>query len=160
MDAASKLEFCKSRHGEAIICHCSLLQSAHPSLSTSIVELQASDGSKEVQNAIYPTRHQGKSHNQLDQPQLLTATATISLFCCTVALAESNTPPRQQIIKSSHNLPKAPGWQRQQTPRDISAAKGSDENGLLGDDAFDKALDSRIKSICRGCSSRVDKSRL
>jgi multidrug resistance efflux pump len=47
-DAASELEFCRSRHGEAIICHCSLLQSAHPSLSTSIVELHASDGSKQV----------------------------------------------------------------------------------------------------------------
>ena len=44
MDAASKLEFCKSRHGEAIICHCSLLQSAHPSLSTSIVVLQCQVG--------------------------------------------------------------------------------------------------------------------
>jgi hypothetical protein len=86
-----------------------------------------------------------------NMPQLLTATASISLFCCTVALAESNTPPRQQTIKSSHNLPKAPVRQRQLTPRDISAAKGNDDNGLLGDDAFDKALDSKIKSICRGC---------
>src|ERR1700737_4447448 len=84
-------------------------------------------------------------------PQLLTATASISLFCCTVALAESNTPPRQQTLKSSHNLPKAPVAQRQQTPRDISAAKGNDANGLLGDDAVDKALDSKIKNICRGC---------
>jgi hypothetical protein len=84
-------------------------------------------------------------------PQLLTATASISLFCCTVALAESITPPRRQIIKSSHDLPKAPVWQRQPTPRDISAAKGNDENGLLGDDAVDKALDRKIKSICRGC---------
>jgi hypothetical protein len=86
-----------------------------------------------------------------NMPQLLTATASISLFCCTVALAESNTPPRQQTIKSSHNLPKAPVRHRQLTPRDISAAKGNDDNGLLGDDAFDKALDSKIKSICRGC---------
>ena len=84
-------------------------------------------------------------------PQLLTATASISLFCCTVALAESNTPPRQQIIKSSHNLPKAPVGHRQPTPRDSSAAKENDGNGLLGDDAVDKALDSKIKSICRGC---------
>jgi hypothetical protein len=33
--------------------------------------------------------------------QLLTAAASISLFCCTVALAQSNTPPRQQTVKSS-----------------------------------------------------------
>src|ERR1700736_2256737 len=86
-----------------------------------------------------------------NMPQLLTATASISLFCCTVALAQSNTPPRQQTVKSSHNIPKAPGGHRQQTPRDISAAKGNDDNGLLGDDAVDKALDSKIKSVCRGC---------
>jgi hypothetical protein len=86
-----------------------------------------------------------------NMPRLLTATASISLFCCTIAVAESNTPPRQQTIKSSHNLPKAPVGQRQPTPRDISAAKGNDDNELLGDDAVDKALDSKIKSICRGC---------
>jgi hypothetical protein len=82
---------------------------------------------------------------------LLTAIVSISLFCCAVALAQSNTPPRQQALKSSHNLPKAPAGQRQATPRDISAAKGNDDNGLLGDDAFDRALDSKIRSICRGC---------
>jgi hypothetical protein len=84
-------------------------------------------------------------------PQLLTAIASISFFCCAVALAESNTLPRQQTIKSSHNLPKAPVGHRQPTPRDTSATKGSDNNGLLGDDADDKALDKKIKSICRGC---------
>jgi hypothetical protein len=83
-------------------------------------------------------------------PQLLAATACISLFWCTVALADSNSPPRQQTLKSSHNLPKAPVGQHQPTPRDTSAAKGNDDNGLLGDDAVDKALDSKIKSICRG----------
>jgi hypothetical protein len=82
---------------------------------------------------------------------LLTAIASISLFCCTVALAQSNTPPRQQALKSSHNLPKAPAVQRQATPRDHSAAKGNDDNGLLGDDAFDRVLDNKIRSICRGC---------
>jgi hypothetical protein len=82
---------------------------------------------------------------------LLTAIASISLFCCTVALAQSNTLPRQQALKSSHNLPKVPAGQRQATPRDISAAKGADDSGLLGDDAFDRALDSKIRSICRGC---------
>jgi hypothetical protein len=83
----------------------------------------------------------------------LTAIASISLFCCTVALAQSNTPPRQQGLKSSHTSlrPKAPAGQRQATPRDISAAKGNDDSGLLGDDAFDRALDSKIRSICRGC---------
>jgi hypothetical protein len=86
-----------------------------------------------------------------NMPQLLTATASISLFCCTVALAESDTPHRQQTIKSSHNLPKTTVGQRQLTPRDSSATKGNDDNGLLGDDAVDKALDSKIKSICRGC---------
>ena len=83
-------------------------------------------------------------------PKPLAATASI-LFCCTAALAESRSPPRQQTVKSSHNLPKAPVRQRQLTQRDISAAKGNDDNGLLGDDAVDKALDSKIKSICRGC---------
>jgi hypothetical protein len=83
---------------------------------------------------------------------LLTAIAAISLFCCTVALAQSNTLPRQRALKSSHNGPKAPARQRRATPRDISAAnKGNDDNGLLGDDAFDPALDSKIRSICRGC---------
>jgi hypothetical protein len=89
--------------------------------------------------------------NSSNIPQLLTVTASISLFCCTVALAQSNTPPRRQTIKSSHNFLKAPGGQHQPTPRDISAAKGNDDNGLLGDDVVDKALDSKIKSICRGC---------
>jgi hypothetical protein len=84
-------------------------------------------------------------------PQLLAATASISVFCCTAALAESSSPPRQQTVKSSHNLPKALVGQRQPTPRDSSAAKGNDDNGLLGDDAVDEALDSKIKSICRGC---------
>jgi hypothetical protein len=83
--------------------------------------------------------------------QLLTAAASISLFCGTVALAQSDTPPRQQTVKSSHSIPKAPVGHRQPTPRDLSATKGSDDNGLLGDDADDKALDSKIKSICRGC---------
>jgi hypothetical protein len=86
-----------------------------------------------------------------NMPQLIAATASISLFCCAVALAQSNKPPRQQTVKSSHNIPKAPVVPGQPTPRDISAAKGNDDNGLLGDDAFDKALDTRIKSICRGC---------
>jgi hypothetical protein len=86
-----------------------------------------------------------------NMPQLLTAAASISLFCCTVALAECDTPHRQQTIKSSHNLPKTTVGQRQLTPRDSSATKGNDDNGLLGDDAVDKALDSKIKSICRGC---------
>ena len=81
--------------------------------------------------------------------QLLTAAASISLFCCTVALAQSNTPPRQQTVKSAHNIPKAPVGHRQPTPRDLSATKGSDDNGLLGDDADDKALDSKIRSIPR-----------
>jgi hypothetical protein len=84
-------------------------------------------------------------------PQLLAATASISLFCCTAALAESSSPPRQQTVKSSHNLPKALVGQRQPTRRDSSAAKGNDDNGLLGDAAVDKALDSKIKNICRGC---------
>jgi hypothetical protein len=83
---------------------------------------------------------------------LFTAIASISLFCCTVVLAESHTPPRrQQGLKSSHNPPKAPVGQHQPVSRDSSAAKGNDDNGLLGDDAFDRALDSKIRSICRGC---------
>jgi hypothetical protein len=86
-----------------------------------------------------------------NMPQFLTATASILLFCCTVVLAQSNLPPRQQTIRSSHNIPKAPVGHRQPTPRDLSATKGSDDNGLLGDDADDKALDSKIRSICRGC---------
>jgi hypothetical protein len=73
------------------------------------------------------------------------------LFCCTVALAQSNTPPRHRTMKSSHNIPKAPAGHRQPTPRDISAVKASDDDGLLGGDADDKALDKKIKSICRGC---------
>lgn len=84
-------------------------------------------------------------------PQLLTATASISLLCCTVALAESNTTPRKQTLKSSHNLPKAPNGQRQPAPRDTPAAKGNDDDELLGEEAVDKALDDKIKSICRGC---------
>jgi hypothetical protein len=84
-------------------------------------------------------------------PQLLAVTASISLFCCTAALAEASSPPLHQTIKSSHNLPKAPAGQRQPTPRDSSATKGNDDNGLLGDDAVDRALDSKIRSICRGC---------
>jgi hypothetical protein len=84
-------------------------------------------------------------------PQLLAATASISLFCCTAALAAASSPPRHHAITSSHDIPKAPAGQRQPTPRDSSATKGNDNNGLLGDDAVDKALDSKIRSICRGC---------
>jgi hypothetical protein len=83
--------------------------------------------------------------------RLLTAAAYVSLLSCTAALAQSNAPPRRPAIKSSHNIPKAPVGHRQPTPRDLSATKASDDNGLLGDDADDKALDSKIKSICRGC---------
>jgi|ERR1700730_7999717 hypothetical protein len=86
-----------------------------------------------------------------NMPQLITAIASISLFCGTVALAQSNTLPRQKTVKSSHNIPKAPAVPGQPTPRDISAAKANDDSGLLGDDAFDKALDNKVKSICRGC---------
>jgi hypothetical protein len=89
--------------------------------------------------------------NSSNMPQLLTVTASISLFCRTVALAQSNAPPGQQTIRSSHNIPKAPVGHRQPTPRDLSATKRSDDNGLLGDAADDKVLDSKIKSICRGC---------
>ena len=83
--------------------------------------------------------------------RLLTAAAYVSLFCCAAALGQGNTPTREQAIKSSHNIPKAPVGHRQPTPRDLSATKGSDDSGLLGDDADDKALDRKIKSICRGC---------
>jgi hypothetical protein len=86
-----------------------------------------------------------------NMPRLLTATASISLFCCAVALAESNTTPPKQTLKSSHNLPKTTVGQRQLPPRDSPATRGNDDNGLLGDDAVDKALDSKIRSICRGC---------
>jgi hypothetical protein len=84
-------------------------------------------------------------------PQLLTAIASISFFCCAAALGQGNTPTREQAVKSSHNIPKAPVGHRQPTPRDLSATKGSDDSGLLFDDADDKALDKKIKSICRGC---------
>jgi len=79
--------------------------------------------------------------------RLLTAAAYVSLLYCTAALAQSSAPPRRPAIKSSHNIPKAPVRHRQPTPRDLSATKESDDNGLLGDDADDKALDSKIKSI-------------
>ena len=85
------------------------------------------------------------------KPQRLRAIASISFFCCVAALGQGNTPTREQAIKSSHNIPKAPVGHRQPTPRDLSATKGSVDNGLLGDDADDKALDSKIKNICRGC---------
>jgi hypothetical protein len=83
--------------------------------------------------------------------QLITAAAYVSLFCCAAAFGQGNTPTREQAIKSSRDIPKAPVGHRQPTPRDLSATKGSDDNGLLGDDADDKALDKKIKSICRGC---------
>jgi hypothetical protein len=84
-------------------------------------------------------------------PELLTVIASILMFCGTAALAKSSSPSRQQTIKSSHNLPRALVEQRRPTPRDSSAVKGNDDNGLLGDDAVDKALDNKIRSICRGC---------
>ena len=90
-------------------------------------------------------------------PQRLTTAVLILPICSAVALAQSNMPPRQQIIRSSHNIPKAPVGQRQPTEHDLSGAKRDDE-GLLGEDADDKALDKKIKSICRGCSRLVDKS--
>jgi hypothetical protein len=146
-DAASKPEFCKSRHGEAIIYHCSLLQSARPSLSTSTRLMDR----KRCRMRFIPRVIKESRAISTKMPKPLAATASILLFCCTAALAESSSPPRQQTVKSSHNLPKALVGQRQPTPRDSSAAKGNDDNGLLGDDAVDKALDSKIKSICRGC---------
>ena len=151
-DAASKLEFCKSRHGGAIICHCSLLnQHTRRSVPASSSFTRVMDRKRRRMRFIPRVIKESRTISS-NMPQLLTATASISLFCCTVALAESNTPHRQhQTIKSSHNLPKAPVGQRQPTPRNISAAKGNDDNGLLGDDAVDKALDSKIESICCGC---------
>jgi hypothetical protein len=85
------------------------------------------------------------------KPQRLRAIASISFFCCVAALGQGNTPIQEQAAKSSHIIPKAPVGHRQPTPRDLSATKGSDDSGLLGDDADDKALDKKIKSICRGC---------
>ena len=84
-------------------------------------------------------------------PKLLTATAYVSLSCCTIALAQTNVSPGQQTAESAHHIPKAPVAHPRPTPRDISAAKEVDDNGMLGADADDKALDRKIKSICRGC---------
>jgi hypothetical protein len=85
--------------------------------------------------------------NSSNMPQLLTDFVVL-LHC---HFSAEQRAPRQQTIRSSHNIPKAPVGHRQPTPRDLSATKRSDDNGLLGDAADDEVLDSKIKSICRGC---------
>jgi len=68
-----------------------------------------------------------------------------------VALAQSDKITRERTGKSQHNISKAPIGHEQPTSRDATATKRIDESGLLGEDADDKALDKKIKSICRGC---------
>src|ERR1700736_20349 len=105
------LGFYKSRREETIFDRCYLLQLSLQSLGTSIVELHVSRRSKE-----------------LGMPKLLTATAYVSLSCCTIALAQTNVSPGQQTAESAHHIPKAPVAHPRPTPRDISAAKEVDDN--------------------------------
>ncbi|MBR1220319.1 hypothetical protein JQ557_20125 [Bradyrhizobium sp. U87765 SZCCT0131] len=51
----------------------------------------------------------------------------------------------------SGGLPQAPVGHRQPTKAAIDSAESKDKRGLLGADADDKALDRKIKNICRGC---------
>jgi hypothetical protein len=101
-----KLEFCKSRHGEAIICYCSLFQSAHPSLSTSIVELHASDGSKGVECDLPhgSSRKAAQSartcRNFSQQPLLFHCSAAMPLWLRAIRSPDSNPlSPRITSLK-------------------------------------------------------------
>ncbi len=85
--------------------------------------------------------------------RLVTTTLiALSLACATTAFAQSsNKSQGSSMSRSSGGIPQAPVGHRQPTQSDVSAAEAKDKQGLLGSDADDKALDRKIKSICRGC---------
>ncbi len=81
--------------------------------------------------------------------RLITAIFILSLASGGAALAQNNMSGSS--AKSSGGIPQAPVGHRQPTKADVSAAESKDNKGLLGADADDKALDRKIKNICRGC---------
>jgi hypothetical protein len=85
--------------------------------------------------------------------RLITTTViALSLVCATAAFAQSSTRSQTGTMsRSSGGVPPAPVGHRQPSQADVSAAESKDNKGLLGADADDKALDRKIKSICRGC---------
>jgi hypothetical protein len=78
--------------------------------------------------------------------RLITTIVILSLLGGTAAIAQNSGANG----KSSASIPQAPVGHRQPTKADVSGADAKDK-GLLGADADDKALDRKIKSICRGC---------
>ena len=82
--------------------------------------------------------------------RLITTIIILSLVGGTAALAQNGTTGAS-TGKTSSGLPQAPVGHRQPTKADVTAADSKDNRGLLGADADDKALDRKIKNICRGC---------
>ena len=73
----------------------------------------------------------------LSMPVVLTTVGT-------VAVAQSNGT-------KSGGLPPAPVGHRQPTQSGLAQSGVKENNDALAADADDKALDKKIKSICRGC---------
>ena len=83
--------------------------------------------------------------------RLITTLIIFSLIGGTNAIAQTTTAPSNaKTAKPSTGVPEAPVGHRQPKKSDIPATEG-DKSGLLGSDAYDKALDRKIKSICKGC---------
>jgi len=80
--------------------------------------------------------------------RLITAIFILSLASGSAAIAQNST---SGTSTKSGGIPQAPVGHRQPTKADVTAVENKDSRGLLGADADDKALDRKIKNICRGC---------
>lgn len=81
--------------------------------------------------------------------RLMAAILVFSLAGGSSALAQSGSAGGSSA--QSSGIPQAPVGHRQPTKAAVDSAESKDKRGLLGSDADDKALDRKIKNICRGC---------
>ncbi|MEW6644187.1 MAG: hypothetical protein AB1586_27015 [Pseudomonadota bacterium] len=82
--------------------------------------------------------------------RLMATVLILSLACGgTAALAQNNMGGGTSA--KSGGVPQAPVGHRQPTKATVDSAESKDKSGLLGSDADNKALDRKIKNICRGC---------
>ncbi|MGO4716196.1 hypothetical protein [Bradyrhizobium sp. 2TAF24] len=83
--------------------------------------------------------------------RLMATILVLSLASGTAALAQSGTGSGTSARTSGGGVVQAPVGHRQPSKADIDSAESKDKRGLFGSDADDKALDRKIKNICRGC---------
>jgi hypothetical protein len=82
--------------------------------------------------------------------RIITTVAFLVVLCGTAAIAQTNTAGSSGANnKPQTSVPSAPTGHRQPTRTEVPAEDGKD--GISAIDAEDKALDRKLKSICRGC---------